>query len=393
MVIKSEFRKIVRDRGFLVLLGILLLFIVIESYTAYNLSYKQTLTDAGREAYELLYQEIKGDMTTEKLLFLIEEDEKLGAEVLSKTYSTQYDETTYTGYVYGDYSMIHFHLYLPVKQLYEYRLWANEVVLSAQENILFFEELNNPYQVRINSLISEAFMNRNIAVFYDTTGAELLLNTGDVTILLVLLICFMGISTWIKEKETGMISLIQTTEDGRKKVVRAKLGAYYLTFLGVAATVSILRLVIISFLFDWNGLLMPIYSLESYGESLLNCSVILFYFVQSCIVFLGMSTIILIVSMISIKAKQSMEAFIKVSIFMVVLYVLNEWNIPVLQYLNPFSLLNNGEWFQRYEYTNMFSYPVNILTLVVAIQVWLIVTLHVIIMKIRRFTYDQNGMV
>lgn len=393
MVIKSEFRKIVRDRGFWVLLSILLIFIVMESYTAYNLSYEQTLTDAGREAYELLYQEIKGGMTTEKLLFLIEEDERLGTEVLSKTYSTQYDETTYTGYVYGDYSMIHFHLYLPVKQLYEYGIWANEVVLSAKENILFFEELNNPYQVRINRLISEAFMNRNIAVFYDTTGAEQLLNIGDVTILLVLLICFMGINTWIKEKETGMISLIQTTEEGRKKVVRSKLGTYYLTCLGVVATVSILRLVIVSLLFDWNGLLMPIYALESYGESLLNCSVILFYFVQSCIVFLGMSTIILIVSMISIKAKQSMEAFIKVIIFIVVLYVLNEWNIPVLQYLNPFALLNNGGWFQRYEYMNMFNYPVNVIALVVAMQVCFIVTLYVIIMKSRRFAYDKNGMV
>lgn len=386
----NECRKILRDKWFLVLIFLCLFLQIMYIYFSYCSSYNATLTKEEKNAYSVLYQKNKGNITEEKLNFLIKENKRLEALVLDRTYSTKYNPDTYTGYIFGDYCMIHFHLYTPVKRLYEYNIKANDIAKRAQDSKSFFEKENNTYQSKLNQKIAENFADRSITRFVELDGADSILENDILVVFLIVLLCFSGIHIWIDEKEIGMTDLIQTSVIGRNKIVATKLVAYEVICIGLVLLFAVVSLIFVNILYGGDYLSMPAYSVKKYEDTMMNCNVFTFFLVKNFLILIALSEIILVISIISLKSNRTVVAFVKLVIVLLVLIIIHSCNISSLEYLNPLTLLFNSSLFTRCDYINFLNNPINKSFAIALIQGGISILMYFAIMSGKRFGYDKK---
>lgn len=67
--------------------------------------------------------------------------------MINDSYSTEYDDTMHTGYVFGDYSLLTVQFYNPIKYLVTYEEQNDSLVNKTKQNISFYKEQNNIFEV------------------------------------------------------------------------------------------------------------------------------------------------------------------------------------------------------------------------------------------------------
>ena len=385
-----ECKKILMDRWFLLFVVVFLVLQVVSIFLLHSNSYTASLSKNEKMAYYELYQKTMGEITKEKIEFLIKENNRLETQVLDRTYSTEFDPDSYTGYVYSDYSMIHFHLYTPIKRLYEYNIKADEIVKRANENINFYEKNNNIYQSRLNKKISQKYGNRKITKFLELDGAESLLEGKVSAILLIVLLCILGIHIWISERENGMIYLLQTSYMGRRKIVSTKLMAYEIVCVGLVILFMTAKFVISHILYGSAYLTMPIYSIKGYEDTVLNSSIFIFYLIKGLLIWLALTEILLFISAISIRTKKKITAFLSIVIFLIFIFAIHNCNLEILKYINPMTLLFDSSLFTRFDYINISNYPIARWHVIVVIQVVMSIFMSFMIVRGKRYWNDKK---
>ena len=111
-----------------------------EDYVKVNASEKEN------KYYEELHQYLDGKLNAEKVSYVSEEYQRYH-NLVSGDYSTEYDSSMHTGYAFGDYSLLTVHFYNPIKYLITYKELNDGLLEKAEENIRFFSDKNNKYEV------------------------------------------------------------------------------------------------------------------------------------------------------------------------------------------------------------------------------------------------------
>ena len=162
---------------------------IIADYHAGEIRPVAANTSGMKTGYDKIYEQIKGPITEETVSFITSEYQRLDGLTADGTYSREPQEGTYSGYIFGDYYLLHSYFYPHMEYSVKYSADMEEVLTQAKENVTFYQESGNTAGVVENDYILHHYTGRAIPEFYLYDGWEALLSYdfSDLLILLLLI--------------------------------------------------------------------------------------------------------------------------------------------------------------------------------------------------------------
>lgn len=371
-----EIKKVFSKRLIWVILGFFLLLDIVKIGMLYNDTVvKDTLSD-GRQA---VIDEIKGSITNEKISFVIGKKRELDELVGNRTYKTEYDSSTYTGYWFGD-SIVFGKIYDDLDYAYHYTESLNRIKTKAEENLTIYP--NDSYEAVRSQKILDVYGEREIKSYYDTIGYETYFSY-DFSVLLILLFLLVSITpVFSEEREIGMNLLILSSPNGKRSTTKVKLSSVIAITFGVTILFLLLDFFLFFFLFNLEGGNNPLYSLKSFAYTPLNISILQYVFLSSFLKLLGSLFFSLLYAFFSSACKSVLMSMAGAVGTLLLLVFCNDFvSIDLFKYLSPVSLFKNRILFQSYTSLNFFRIPVDGSCLLLLFTVALIGVLFAVIPK------------
>ena len=384
-IIFYEIRKNFFTMPLLILLGILLILNTVVVYVQYRQAgtgfsddfTRHIATNGEWNYYQKLHQELDGNITKEKVHFVVNDYKTYRKRVQGGDYSTEYDPKTKTGYLFSDYSVLNTYFYEPMKYLISYRSENDSLVKQAKQNIVFFKQKGNSFEVERNTYIVEKYQDRAAMEFYDTQGWRKLLeyDYSDFMVIVMLFACM--IPCFYSERKNGMENIILSTKKGRRSYVYGKYLAFYACAIFLVLIFAVCNYMLMDCLYNLPGGGMKLYSLQEYRYTSLDISVRQFYVLVvlfKCIALCGIVTILGIIS----RLFSNVFTIFMVMLAMVVIglycsgFVHGISNGAVMAALaSPFSLLQGAELYKGLSGINAAGHFVPWLSAHLAVQVLL----------------------
>lgn len=303
--------------------------------------------------YKNMHEKVDGPLTLDKVRFIIDENKRLENITQDGTFSKEYQKDSYTGYIWGDYTMINTYFYKPIKYVSMYETNIKSVVKKAEENINFYKKYGNNYEVKKNEFIKEHYNSRKIDVFYDGKQWEKLYkyNFSD---LLILFLMFLGlVPIYVNEKETKMNGLILSSKNGNFNLKFAKLISAFIYIFELVLIFSFLNFLEFKLLYGLSGGGMPLYAIEMYKYTQLKCSVQLFYIYIVLFKLVGFFAFGLFLCLLSVLFNHVLYPYVIGFTIMVAgiyasgYYASEEFWKTILAILSPFTMLKGNELFVK----------------------------------------------
>lgn len=359
-----EIKKCFRKKPILLLL---LAFTLVNLFSIYRAWRDDSTFDEfpkWKALYPTIYEQVKGEMTNDKINTLLSIYRPIEAQVADQTASTATDNPdTFTGNLYSDYYFLNWNFVKPMEYLYTYRMQAQEIAKAARSNLPLYSSVGNGYEYRKNQMIAGLYENRNIRDFAFTSFYNSFVHY-DLSILLVLLISLYALTgVFIAEKESGMEHLLLTTRQGGRRTTAAKLIAsalfvaavslwFWLTdFFGFAAVYGTL-----------DGGSLPVYALENFAQSSVGITLLQYALISIAVKTLGAVIVGLLFLLLSQFFRSALFPYVAglLMIFaMAGLYGMYASSSHLLvKICNPFTLLQCRTVFRVTEFVNFFGIPV-----------------------------------
>lgn len=302
-----------------------------------------------------LYEDtLKGKVTNEKIEFIKNTSDSLSEEVKGFTFSKQYDENRYTGYVFGDYRLFDGTLKDIFRYIVQYPNISNSISNKAYENIAFYKEHNNIYESRKNNKIYNAYAGRKLDSFYLTQGSKVFFSYDFSCLLILLLIIVTACQSFSKEYESKMDILISTSSGMKSTVISKCISSIF--FCGaISIYFSIIDLLTINYFYNLEGLTSPIYSLSSFATSPFTgsvLSIILYVLLVRFIIYVFLSFLVMLISYIF--KKSIVSVIVSFIIFCGLIYAQEFYS----NIFNPTQLLSIRKYISEFNCVNIFNYPV-----------------------------------
>lgn len=359
-----EFKKNAFKPYVLVLLIVCTLVNLIGAYfsTAY---YQQSY-----ENFQKLYNSVlKGELTEDKVNFVISETNRLQELTADGTASHEYDPNTYTGIIYSDYFLFLFDIYPEVKYAVSYAYDNNRIVEKAKNNIDFFTNKNNLYELKKNEQIVSIYSNRIIKEFYDLKGMKYFVSY-DFSNLIILLLCVLIIvPVFVGEKETKMDQLLPSFKKGGARLVWTKILFTFAVVFLISLWFSVWDLIGFSLFTPLRGFDAPVYALNDFQFTPLNLRFSQYLILGFVLKTIGIGTLISLVLLASRAFKKTIYAFV-VSAGVILIPYLSQFfakdSFKFSELINPALLIKNRYLFMDFSVQNIFDYPVSSATVAVA---------------------------
>ncbi|WP_136479205.1 hypothetical protein EPD62_005960 [Acetivibrio thermocellus] len=240
------------------------------------------------QSYQEMYDKVSGKLTADKARFVVSEYRRLDAMVADGTYSREKQEGTYTGYIWGDYVFITKYFYRPMKYVSTYESAIKQVIENAKANIEFYSQCGNNFDKSKNEFIVKHYSGRKIDVFHNGKFWGLLFEY-DFSDLLIVLLLLLGVAPmFVNEKNTNMDKLILSSIKGKFSMTFVKVFSIFLYTAFLVIVFSGINFLVCKFLYGLSGIQMPIYAVEAYQYTPLNCSVGMFYVLQTLLKAVGL---------------------------------------------------------------------------------------------------------
>lgn len=366
-LIKYEFYKLFCKRSILV---VFILFSVINLFKINNEFHSYSYLADGNDkrswnsVYWQLYENYRGEITTEKINRLLDLYQPLVDATADMTASTAMDNPdTMTGNIYSDQNILEKYYVQPMEYFYHYRTYALKIAERAKANANIYKKRGQTYEVRKNSVIYNLYSGRDIPAFAYGEMYNYYLNY-DFSGILILLLCLYGIvGTFVCEKETQMDMLLLTNPNGGKKTTLTKIAAATLFVISVAVWFSALDYFGFSFSFGtMEGYNLPLYSISNFSTAAVNCNLWQYAVLSAVIRAIGVWTMSMVFILISMFWRNALVPFVTgfgIALCLIVTgasqsYSSNIW----LKIINPYSLLANRVLFNKTEFIGFAGYPI-----------------------------------
>lgn len=315
-------------------------------------------------AFEQLYAITKGSISNEKKQFLNSEEQRLGDIYQRRLSYDNPNEVTYSGNLYEDYYLLEVYIAKQFHYIDEYEAYSNTITELALENVLYYQTRNNSLKAAENSYIAEQYSHRSISQFYRTDAIDSYLNFSFSTVL-ILFLCFLGVAPiFLAEQECGMDMILSTSKHGGTKS----------TFIKLLAAICYSFVLVIWFCaLDWisyqifrpfEGLDNPIWAIQSFQESFLNCSIENFILHEISLKLLAISVIALLLAILSLLFRKILHTALAFLLILGGCYATSSWVFSpaiwkqLLALCNPIKLLTNISLYQKFyiiEWGNHFT--------------------------------------
>lgn len=316
------------------------------------LNYPKVAGDIFLEGYKKVYYEkVKGEITKEKIDFIMNYYKEMIKLLDDPGFNKEYDESKYTGYIFGDKNLFKDGIISDMEYNYMYGSNISKIVEKSRENVILYSKLGNDYEVNKNKKIINSYENRSLTELSLTWGIEYYLRY-DFSSLLIILLMILGLSSvFCNENETQMLQLIATSVNKRKTVMMKFFASFgYIVFL--CSYFYLLDLLAIYIITGTDTFSNPLYSLSFFQFTPLNMSVASFLvldFMMKIFVMLFLAGIVLLLSS---YLKQTVIVFVLSVTLVSGLILLNDYQSTVL---NPIALVTNYTMVNKFESINVFG--------------------------------------
>lgn len=303
--------------------------------------------------YDRMHEKLDGPLTTDKVNFIVDENKRLGSLTADGTFSREYQADTYTGYLWADFVMINKYFYQPMKYAAFYGSNTAELVKKAEDNIAFFTTYQNSFEKKRNQYIRDHYSAREITVFYDGKLWEGLLKYDFSDLLIILLVLLGVVPIFTREKETKMGSLIMASKQRKLNMIWAKTLSVFIYVLFLAIIFFMINMAEFKILYHLSGASMPLYAIEAYQFTPLNCSVGEFYLLALLFKIAGLFIFGLWLSLLSALFPKVIHPYMVGAVLIVVgVYVSGylaaaELSKTMMALFSPFTLLKGNELFMN----------------------------------------------
>lgn len=320
--------------------------------------------------------ELCGNITNDKIDFVIKEDRRLTDLISDQSFSREFDPNTYTGYTFQDWMLFHDNIMPRMKYAVDYPYLMDDLLKRANENIHFYKTNQNDFEVRKNLQIVSFYSNRSIPEFQSLIGVKYFLYY-DFSSILVLLLCLLLISPiFVSEKENKMTQLLPSFVMGRRKIVNIKLIYSILVVFLLNVWFLIVDLCGFALFSHLAGFNLPLYAVSEFKFTSLNLPIWQFILLNFLLKNLGFITIALIIAFASKIINKSVYVFL-VGIMPLLLFFVSQFDIQgffsLAEIINPILLVKNRYLFIDYAAQNIFGYPTQPVIIVAAVNLGMII--------------------
>lgn len=401
-LIRFEFYKLFWKRSILVVLvlfSVINLFKINNEFHSYSYLADGNGSRSWNSVYWQLYENYSGEITTEKINHLLSVYQPLAEATADMTASTATDNpNTMTGNIYSDRNILDKYYVQPMEYFYNYRTYASEVAGKAKENVAFYKEQEQTYEVRKNSVIYHLYSGRSISAFAYQEMYNYYLNY-DFSSILILLLCLYGIiGTFVCEKETQMNTLLLTNPNGGKKTTLAKIVAATLFVIGVAMWFSVLDYIGFSLSFGTTeGYNLPLYAISNFSTAAVNCNLLQYSILSAVIRAIGVWTMSMVFLLISMFCRNALVPFVAdfgAALCLIITGALQSYSSNIwLKVINPYSLLANRILFSKTEFISFAGYPIQsfLAAIIFAVIVGLAVITAMLSLSKRNYHCRERG--
>lgn len=369
-----EAKKVLHNKVFWILV---LVFLCINGYRISQLGMYDAAVSEGEKQ---LYQMLKGEVTDEKIDFVVSNYVRYQEIVEEGTYSREENtEQTYTGYIHGDYVMF-LELFTEWKELYEYRYYCQDIAERAAENVRFFEKRGNTFEIENNRKIIERYADREIQNFYHKDTVRRYLEYDFSGVFIILLILLVSSELIFVENKAKMNYIIDCSSYGETRLLKTK--AVFLMFITTMLALIFYGADFIFFhlFYHIEGLSEPLYSIMEYKNTPVNWTIFGYQIVSIAIKIVGFQFFAILIFLFS--------CFFLKQIYTVIFGALSFGSMVLVcentrWVWNPVLLLVNHNLFSDYHMVKLFNWPVSVITVSVAavlvsivLMIWILLWMH-----------------
>lgn len=284
-MIRYELKKIVNNKFivvFLVLFFCLDIFVMISK----NIGQINYISSKQYDNYRRLYNDIRGDITSEKVNTL--QEAKLNMEV------------------YGLYPEVAINA---INNNRDYEKRAKDVVDMALDNAYTYNLINQQNRY-INSIcIANIFRDRHIDCYYETDGIDEYLKYDYSTIIVIIIIIMSINILWINDRKTEMYRIVNTTYYGKNRLNVIKVISVLIITVISEIFFRILELITFYIIYGFDGISQPLYSVKEYADTLYNGSIISAMLIDLLLKILGCIMVSLIVAICVLLVRNTILAY------------------------------------------------------------------------------------
>lgn len=197
-----------------------------------------------------------------------------------------------------------------------------------------------------------------------SAGVRLATHSDVTDILALVILLYLTVTVWLKEREQNMLLLLRTTRNGRIRLALCKLAVLAISCVGTGVLLYGINMLTAGVMYDFGDFSRPLASVYEYGHTLWEITVGEFMVLNVIIKILGYIFIMLLLSVICLCVQSSVAAFSGI-IAAGAAGCLMYYKIPALsvwatfKYLNTFAVLKTEMLFEGYKGLNFFGYPID----------------------------------
>ena len=309
-----------------------------------------------QEPYFRLYETVCGEITNEKLEPFKIRVSELEAEIMTQTYSKDYDPERYiyTGYAHGDFSLYSLMISPEISYAATYSNTSNKIAAKAAESYSFYKEIGNNYESRKNAMIYNLYSNRGISEYRATNWANAYFFYDFSSLLCVILLILGLSSSFTRERESGMYQLLSAYGKTKSTVISKVISSVvFCLILTVIFTVS--DLIGVNHFLVIKNINMPLYSAEIFEFTPFNITFTEALLVCAGMRFLGLFVIALLIMAISKITPNTIAATVFSFAAVAVLILLSLISNSLF---NPMGLLTPKNYLENFGVVNLFGRPI-----------------------------------
>lgn len=309
-----------------------------------------------REAFEQLYKKTKGKFTDSTLQFITGEEERLGEIYDKRLNYNAPGEVTYCGNLYEDYRILEVYIAKEFHYMQEYEAYSNEITALAADNIAYYKDKGNLLKVRENKYIADNYSNRSVKEFYRTDSIMGYLNSYFSTILIIFM-CFLGVApVFGAEYDCKMHYILLTSKRGGLNSTLIKILSSLLFSWIMVLWFFVLDITTYQIFFGLEGLHNPVWAIQEFKESFLNCSIQTFLLHEVLLKLLAVMSVCMVILFLSLLLKKMIYVSLGFLILLAGWYVagnftfsFSRWKM-MLALWNPVTLFRSLNLYQGFHY-------------------------------------------
>lgn len=251
-----------------------------------------------QEAKDYLYSQLSGKLTQGKYGYILEMKASKDELVDSGNYSTEYDESTLTGYVRSDYNL-YTEIYDYMCYCRSYADYSDGLKAKIEQNISFYREKGNQHMCDIYEELLKSYGDREITEIYDMTALKSLLSysTSELFALVALLLLCSGIFSMERQRKSNMYVL--TTRRGKAWNTSVKLVTVVLLSVAVELVFILEKYLIFAVMTDLSGISCPLYCMVEYKDTAFAGTILEFVILNEAMRLAGFAVLGLLIAFAS----------------------------------------------------------------------------------------------